>query len=72
VLKHFGNQQVYRIDLAAQTKTAEGDPLPSGSISIPCCRRLRMVLSIGSGLSVKGYQQVDGEWFDWPTFLQVQ
>ena len=73
LLKHFGNQQVYRIDLAAQTKTAEGDPLPSGSTFYTLLpNRLRMVLSIGSGLSVKGYQQVDGEWFDWPTFLQVQ
>jgi len=73
LLKHAGNLQVYRIDPVAQTKTPEGDLLPSGSTFYTLVpNRMRMVLSIGSGLSVKGYQQVEGEWFGWPTFLQVQ
>ena len=73
LLKHTGNLQVYRIDPVAQTKTPEGDLLPSGSTFYTLVpNRMRMVLSIGSGLSVKGYQQVEGEWFGWPTFLQVQ
>ncbi|MBU1244932.1 hypothetical protein KKD52_12270, partial [Myxococcota bacterium] len=73
LIKHVGNLQLYRIDLAAHTKTADGDLLPTGASYFTLLpSRLRMVLGVGGGLKVKAYQQVGGHWTGWPTFLQVQ
>jgi hypothetical protein len=72
LIKHVGNLQLYRIDLVAHTKTAEGDLLPAGASYFTLLpSRLRMVLGVGGGLNVKAYQQVGGHWTSWPTFLQV-
>jgi hypothetical protein len=73
LLKWFGNLQVYEVDPAAQTMAALGAPLPSGNLYhtlLPSS--LRVALGVGTGVNLKAYQQIDGQWTGWETFVQVQ
>ncbi|MBU1412445.1 thrombospondin type 3 repeat-containing protein, partial [Myxococcota bacterium] len=73
LLKLFGNLQVYEVNPAAQTMTALGTPLPSGnSYHTLLPSHLRVALGVGSGVNIKAYQQIDGQWKGWETFVQVQ
>jgi len=73
LLKLMGNLQVYEVNPAAHTMAALGDPLPSGnSYHTLLPSQLRVALGVGSTVNIKAYQQVDGQWTGWETFVQVQ